>query len=90
MPVIPSFGRSKNDIFKEVYFFFEEAAGQMSILCSENLWTPEQRTKLEDRLAKYVLSFTTVTTFYPDSVLWLAVSSTACMRSRSSGHRASM
>jgi hypothetical protein len=56
MPVIPFFGRSKNDILEEASSYFEEAAGQMTILRSENLWTLEQRRKLEDRLAEYVFS----------------------------------
>jgi hypothetical protein len=91
MPVIPFFGRSKNDILKEASSYFEEVAGQMSILRSENLWTPEQRTKLEDRLAEYVLSLTTLTTSYPGLALLLAVSwplSTLFMRSKRPGHRA--
>jgi hypothetical protein len=66
MPVIPFFGRSKNDILEEASSYFEEAAGQMSILRSENLWTLEQRRKLEDRLAEYVVLLTTLTTSYPD------------------------
>jgi hypothetical protein len=92
MPVIPFFGRSKNDMLEEASSYFEEAAGQMSILRSENLWTLEQRRKLEDGLAEYVLSLTTLTTSYPDPASLLTVSwpsSTPCMISRSSGHKAS-
>jgi hypothetical protein len=68
MSVIPFFGRSKNDILEEASSYFEEAAGQMTILRNENLWTLEQRRKLENRLAEYAMfSLATSTTSYPDS-----------------------
>jgi hypothetical protein len=63
MPVIPFFDTSKNDILEEASSYFEEeAAGQMSILRSEKLWTLEQRRQLEDRLAEYVRSLPICTT----------------------------
>jgi hypothetical protein len=67
MPPIPLLDTSKNDILEEASSYFEEAAGHTSILHSDNLWTLEQRRKLEDRLAKYALSLTTLMTSYSDS-----------------------
>jgi hypothetical protein len=52
MPVIPIFGRSKEDILEEAAVWFEEGQVQMKLLRDEQLWTPEQRNKLEDRLAE--------------------------------------